>query len=103
MNKRISKSRSRRPPTRSSKRLQEQLLNAVTRDSVNSPDCPSDQSVLPPAGVSLADVPVKSTKRHLEETDQPAAKRPRLVTEVEEARVRTADEVWRHGSVHLKR
>ncbi|KAI0100104.1 hypothetical protein GGR51DRAFT_379209 [Nemania sp. FL0031] len=92
MNKRISKSTSRRPPTRSSKRLQERLLDAATRDSVNFSDCPHSQSVLPPSKVGVANVPVKSTKRRLEEIELPAAKRSHLVTGVEEGRVQTADE-----------
>ncbi|KAI1106983.1 hypothetical protein F4804DRAFT_256427 [Jackrogersella minutella] len=91
MNNRISKAGSRCPHMRLSKCSQEQLLNAVARDRA---DHPPHQSVQPAAEASLPDVPVKSAKRQLEETDQSAAKRPRLSTEVTEVgggRAQSAD------------
>ncbi|KAF2456097.1 hypothetical protein BDY21DRAFT_347885 [Lineolata rhizophorae] len=80
MNNSISKAGSWSPRMRLSKRLREQLRNAVASEGA---DHPPNQSVLSPIGVSLAGVPVKSTKRQLDEIDQSAAKRPRLSTEVE--------------------
>ncbi|KAL7917041.1 hypothetical protein ACQKWADRAFT_307762 [Trichoderma austrokoningii] len=71
MKNRISKAGSRRPYMRLSKGLQEQLLDAAT-------DLPPQSLV----EARLPDVPVKSAKRQLEETDQSAAKRPCLSIEV---------------------
>ncbi|KAI1124480.1 hypothetical protein F5Y10DRAFT_280167 [Nemania abortiva] len=88
-----SKSRHPRTPTRASKRLKERLLDTVAEDvAEDRAGCLPNKSAPYPTGVSLTDVPLKPTKRRLEETDRPTAKRPRISTEIEEAAAQPADE-----------
>ncbi|KUI62584.1 hypothetical protein VP1G_09713 [Cytospora mali] len=88
MHNRISKTGPRRPRMKLSRSLQEQLLNAVAREGAEHPPNLSVQSS---AKANLPDVPAKSMKRQLDEIDQSAAKRPRLLTEVEGDRAQSAD------------
>lgn len=67
MNDRISKAQYRRPRVRLSKCLQQQLLDALAL-----PSSPVADDSLP------QDLPVRSTKRQLDEIDPPPAKRARL-------------------------
>jgi hypothetical protein len=67
MNDRISKAQYRRPRVRLSKCLQQQLLDALAL-----PSSPARDDTLP------QDSPVRSTKRQLDEIDQPPAKKARL-------------------------
>ncbi|KAJ9133153.1 hypothetical protein NKR23_g10945 [Pleurostoma richardsiae] len=80
MGYRVSKAQLRRPRMNPSQFLQEQLLNAVAGEGTEHP--PNEG--VPSPTTALQDVPAQSRKRRLDETDDSAAKRPRISTEAEE-------------------